>query len=171
MGRGAAHPWRDAWLPGGGGSGQLSPADRRLEDQRNLERLRRRRLVHPDRNREEPGSPGVRSPSAGANDVSRNERDDVAEEICGAVVVMAKAPREGFVKTRLIGAYPAGDIVQLADCMLRDTVDLVQQLPGVHVAVMCPADDVSLVVARVPAGVQVVGQRGRGLAEGLTSVF
>ena len=50
-------------------------------------------------------------------------------EARGAVVVMAKAPREGFVKTRLTGAYPASDVVQLADCMLRDTLALVQTAP------------------------------------------
>jgi uncharacterized protein len=88
-----------------------------------------------------------------------------------AVVIMAKAPREGLVKTRLIGAYPARDVFQLADCMLLDTLALVQQLPGVHVAVMCPAEDVAVIEARLPAGVQVVGQRGNGLAAGLASTF
>ena len=89
----------------------------------------------------------------------------------GAVVVMAKAPREGFVKTRLTGAYPAHDVVQLSECMLRDTVALVQTLAGVHLAVMCPADDVAEIATRLPAGVQVVGQRGKGLAAALASVF
>jgi rSAM/selenodomain-associated transferase 1 len=89
----------------------------------------------------------------------------------GAVVVMAKAPREGFVKTRLTGAYPARDVVQLSECMLRDTVALVQTLPGVHLAVMCPADDVAEIATRLPAGVQVVGQHGKGLAAALASVF
>ncbi|HJW68484.1 MAG TPA: TIGR04282 family arsenosugar biosynthesis glycosyltransferase [Candidatus Binatia bacterium] len=89
----------------------------------------------------------------------------------GAVVVMAKAPREGFVKTRLTDAYPAREVGQLADCMLRDTLALVQQLPGVHVAVMCPSEDVSIIEARLPAGVDVVGQCGNGLAAGLVSAF
>jgi rSAM/selenodomain-associated transferase 1 len=89
----------------------------------------------------------------------------------GAVVVMAKAPREGFVKTRLTGELSARDAARLSDCMLRDTVSLVQTLPAIHVAVMCPPDDVTDIEARLPASVQVVGQRGRGLAAGLVSVF
>jgi len=93
------------------------------------------------------------------------------EEIRGAVVVMAKAPREGFVKTRLTGVYPVRDVVQLSERMLRDTLQLAQALPGVHVAVMCPSEDVADIERRLPAGVHVVGQRGQGLAAGLVSVF
>ena len=93
------------------------------------------------------------------------------KEAGGAVVVMAKAPREGFVKTRLNGAYPPGDVVQLSECMLRDTVALVQQLARVHVAVVCPWGDLDEIAARLPAGVQVVGQRGNGLAAALVSAF
>ena len=88
-----------------------------------------------------------------------------------AVVVMAKAPREGFVKTRLNGAYPPCDVVQLFECMLRDTVARVQELARVHVAVVCPSQDVGEIAARLPAGVHVVGQRGNGLAAALVSAF
>jgi hypothetical protein len=84
---------------------------------------------------------------------------------------MAKAPREGFVKTRLSGAYPARDVVQLSECMLRDTLALARALPAVHVAVMCPSEDVADIEARLPADVQVVGQQGTGLAAALVSVF
>jgi rSAM/selenodomain-associated transferase 1 len=84
---------------------------------------------------------------------------------------MAKAPREGSVKTRLTGAYPAREVVRLSECMLRDTVTLAQALPRVHVAVMCPSGDVDDVESCLPAGVQVVGQRGHGLAAALGSVF
>lgn len=97
--------------------------------------------------------------------------DGGREGIRGAVVVMAKAPREGFVKTRLSGAYPPRDVVQLSDCMLRDTLALAQALSRVHVAVMCPSEDVPDLEARSPAGVHVVGQRGNGLAAALASAF
>ena len=89
----------------------------------------------------------------------------------GVVVVMAKAPREGSVKTRLTGAYPARDVVQLSECLLRDTLTLVRALPRVHLAVMCPAEDVADIEACLGGGVEVIGQTGRGLAAGLISVF
>ena len=92
-------------------------------------------------------------------------------ELRGAVVVMAKAPREGFVKTRLTGVYPAREVVRLSECMLGDTVALVQTLSGVHVAVMCPSGDVDAIERCLPGGVQVVGQHGHGLAAALASVF
>ena len=103
--------------------------------------------------------------------MSRTAIDCGTEGIRGAVVVMAKAPREGFVKTRLTGAYPPRDIVQLSECMLRDTLALVQALSRVHVAVMCPSEDVPEIETRLPAGVHVVGQCGNGLAAALVSAF
>jgi rSAM/selenodomain-associated transferase 1 len=103
--------------------------------------------------------------------MSRRGIEPGQEALLGAVVVMAKAPREGFAKTRLTGAYPARDVVQLSECMLRDTLALVQELPRVRVAVMCPSGDVSEIEARLPAGVQVVGQSGQGLAAALASAF
>ncbi len=87
-----------------------------------------------------------------------------------ALVVMAKAPRHGQAKTRLDGAVPPGELVRLSDCMLRDTLDLGRSLEGVHVAVMCPAQDVAA-LAGLPPGVEVVGQEGAGLAAGLASAF
>jgi len=87
-----------------------------------------------------------------------------------ALVVMAKAPREGRSKTRLAGALSAGEVVRLSECMLRDTIDLARSLDGVHVAVMCPSEDVA-VLARMLPGTRIVGQDGEGLAAALTSVF
>jgi rSAM/selenodomain-associated transferase 1 len=98
-------------------------------------------------------------------------RRTTTEDARGAVVVMAKAPREGLVKTRLTSAYAPRDVVQLSECMLLDTVALAQALSRVHVAVMCPSGDVADVAARLPAAVQVTGQGGIGLAAALASVF
>ena len=92
-------------------------------------------------------------------------------EAPGVIVVMAKAPREGLVKTRLSGAYPPRAVVQLSECMVRDTVALAQKLPAVQVAAMCPPEDVADIETHVPRDVRVVGQRGTGLAAALASVF
>ena len=89
-----------------------------------------------------------------------------------ALVIMAKAPREGFVKTRLARAYSPSEVVRLYECMLRDTLALARSLRSVHVAVMCPSGDVREVSARLGPDVSdVVGQEGGGLAAALTSVF
>jgi rSAM/selenodomain-associated transferase 1 len=87
-----------------------------------------------------------------------------------ALVVMAKAPRAGHAKTRLNGAAPAGEVVRLSECMLLDTLDLARSVDGVHVAVMCPSEDVAALTEKLP-GVDVVGQEGAGLAAALTCVF
>src|SRR5574342_76991 len=85
-----------------------------------------------------------------------------------ALVVMAKAPRRGHAKTRLDGAVP--DVVQLSECMLRDTLDLARSLGGLQVAVMCPPQDVGPLAALLP-GVELVAQEGAGLAAALTCAF
>lgn len=87
------------------------------------------------------------------------------------LVVMAKAPRAGRVKTRLSGAYAAAAIVELYRCLLDDTLALALSIPDTHVAVMAPAEDVGELAAVLPPGVRVVAQHGRGLAAALTSVF
>jgi len=100
--------------------------------------------------------------------MTRPARVSRADGMLGALVVMAKAPRLGFVKTRLAGAC---DVVQLSECMLQDTLALARSVPGLHVAVMCPADDVAALASRLPGDVEVVGQDGRGLAAALCSAF
>src|SRR5262249_7280842 len=171
LGRRAGDARRDARISRGGGARQLPPAHRRLEDQRNVERLDRRRLVHPRGHREAPAARSDESSRTGAGDMSGAMAARRMKEARGAVVVMAKAPREGLVKTRLNGAYPPCDVLQLSECMLRDTVALVQKLARVHVALVCPSEDVDEIAARLPAGVHVVGERGNGLAAALLSAF
>jgi rSAM/selenodomain-associated transferase 1 len=87
------------------------------------------------------------------------------------LVIMAKAPRLGGVKSRLTQDLPAPAVVELYCCLLHDTVALAQSLQDVDVAIMCPASDVEDLARAVGDGVPVVGQMGEGLAAGLTSVF
>jgi glycosyltransferase A (GT-A) superfamily protein (DUF2064 family) len=65
------------------------------------------------------------------------------------LVVMAKAPRPGVVKTRLAQALPVKAVTELYRCLL-DVEELTRLTRGV---------------------VGVVAQKGEGLAAGLTSVF
>jgi uncharacterized protein len=87
------------------------------------------------------------------------------------LVVMAKAPRPGMVKTRLAQSLPVAAVTELYRCLLDDTVTLARSLGNVEVAIMCPASDVEELTRLAPHGLAVVAQKGEGLAAGLTSVF
>jgi uncharacterized protein len=87
------------------------------------------------------------------------------------LVVMAKAPRLGSVKTRLTESLSLQAVTELYLCLLNDTIALAQALDHVEVAVMCPASDVEDLSRAVPKTVRIVPQTGDGLAAGLTSVF
>ena len=87
------------------------------------------------------------------------------------LVVMAKAPKPGMVKTRLIQSLPAPAVTALYRCLLEDTVALARSLTAVELAVMCPESDRDELAQLLGNSVQVVAQKGEGLAAGLTSVF
>lgn len=87
------------------------------------------------------------------------------------LVIMAKAPRPGMVKTRLNQNLPSPAITALYRCLLEDTVALAKSLSGVEIAVMCPAPDVEELTHLLGNAVQIVPQTDEGLAAGLTSVF
>lgn len=87
------------------------------------------------------------------------------------LVVMAKAPRPGMVKTRLAQSLPVEAVTELYCCLLDDTMALAHSLGTIEVVIMCPASDVEE-LNRLARGVaNVVAQKGEGLAAGLTSVF
>lgn len=87
------------------------------------------------------------------------------------LVIMAKAPRPGRVKTRLTPSLPLPAITAFYRCLLDDTLSLARSLGDVEVAIMCPASDVDEMGCIVGDGMRVVAQEGEGLAAGLTSVF
>src|SRR6202035_446678 len=87
------------------------------------------------------------------------------------LVVMAKAPRPGMVKTRLAQSLPVEAVTELYRCLLDDTMELARSLSTVEVAIMCPASDVEELTRLARGVVSVVAQKGDGLAAGLTSVF
>jgi len=87
------------------------------------------------------------------------------------LVIMAKAPRPGTVKTRLAQNLPVGAVTELYRCLLDDTMALAGSLGNVEVAIMCPASDVEELTQLARATMGVVAQKGEGLAAGLVSVF
>jgi rSAM/selenodomain-associated transferase 1 len=87
------------------------------------------------------------------------------------LVVMAKAPRLGMVKTRLAQSLPVEAVTELYRCLLDDTIELARSLGTVEVAIMCPALDIEELTRWTCGRADIVAQRGEGLAAGLTSVF
>src|SRR5580704_13907482 len=97
---------------------------------------------------------------------SPSERNDGC-----TLVIMAKAPRPGMVKTRLAQRIPVGAVTELYRCLLDDTLALARSLGNIEVAIMCPAADAETLTQLGQGAVRVVAQKGEGLAAGLTSVF
>src|SRR6201984_388974 len=87
------------------------------------------------------------------------------------LVIMAKAPKPSMVKTRLTESLPSPAVTALYRCLLEDTLALATSLTRVEVAVMCPESDQDELAHLLGNTVQVVAQKGEGLAAGLTSVF
>ncbi|MFZ0732451.1 MAG: TIGR04282 family arsenosugar biosynthesis glycosyltransferase [Candidatus Sulfotelmatobacter sp.] len=87
------------------------------------------------------------------------------------LVIMAKAPRPGSVKTRLASSLPPEAVTDFYRCLLDDTLALARSLKGVEVAIMSPLADVNELAQLAGSRASVVAQKGEGLAAGLTSVF
>src|SRR5213080_823594 len=87
------------------------------------------------------------------------------------LVIMAKAPRPGAVKTRLAPSLSPEAVTSFYCCLLEDTLALARSLGDVEVAIMCPDTDVNELARLAGSEASVVAQKGEGLAAGLTSVF
>ena len=87
------------------------------------------------------------------------------------LVIMAKAPRAGAVKTRLASSLSPKAVIDFYCCLLEDTLALAWSLDDVGVAIMCPDSDVNELAQLTGNEASIVGQKGEGLAAALTSVF
>jgi uncharacterized protein len=87
------------------------------------------------------------------------------------LVIMAKAPRPGAVKTRLTPSLSPEAVTDFYRCLLDDTLALARSLGDVAIAMMCPDSDVTELARSAGNEANVVAQKGDGLAAGLTSVF
>lgn len=81
------------------------------------------------------------------------------------VVVIAKAPSPGRVKTRLCPPCTPEQAAAVAAAALADTLDTVTAIPAVRRTLVIDGE------YRPPAGWHVVGQRGRGLAARLVHAY
>ena len=87
------------------------------------------------------------------------------------LVIMAKAPGPGLVKTRLASSLSPESVTDFYCCLLDDTLTLARSLRDVEIAIMCPRHDLSEMKQLAGSEVSVVAQKGEGLAAGLTSAF
>ena len=83
------------------------------------------------------------------------------------VVVVAKSPQPGRVKTRLQPTFSAAESAALAAAAIRDTLDAAMEIGARRVIVAWDGPPVGW----LPSGVSVVPQRGSGLDERLENVF
>src|SRR5215472_14202508 len=104
----------------------------------------------------------MESSSQTGNDLTNRDR---------VLVIMAKAPRPGAVKTRLASSLSSEAVTDFYCCLLDDTLALARSLNDVEVAIMCPESDVNEMAQLAGNHASVVAQEGEGLAAGLTSVF
>lgn len=84
------------------------------------------------------------------------------------VLVLAKSPRPGFVKTRLCPPYTPDEAAQIATAALRDTFRAVAAAPVARRALVLEgvAEGVE-----IPDGFDVLAQRGGGLDERIANAF
>jgi uncharacterized protein len=93
---------------------------------------------------------------------------------CCALVVMAKAPRPGKVKTRLSPPLTPNQASALNICFIRDTTENIQQVTeasnSAGLVAYTPVGDEAAFDGLLPAGFQLLAQRGHGFGERLLFV-
>ncbi|MFF4622208.1 TIGR04282 family arsenosugar biosynthesis glycosyltransferase [Nonomuraea jabiensis] len=93
--------------------------------------------------------------------------DSADAEVLPQIVVVAKEPAPGRVKTRLVPPLTPGEAAALAAAALEDTLRTVTRVPGVHRVLALDG----VPGAWLPGGFTVLPQRGDGLDERLAAAF
>ena len=87
----------------------------------------------------------------------------------GSLLIFAKAPRPGLVKTRLSPPFSPQQAADFYSCMLSDVLSTsarASQALGLEaILAVYPVDALQEMADRCPAGFRVVAQRGRDLSE------
>jgi rSAM/selenodomain-associated transferase 1 len=88
------------------------------------------------------------------------------------LVVMAKAPVPGTVKTRLVPHLSSEEATDLYRCFLKDRMTTIQTLKGVTLAIAyTPADARDTFVPFSQNGLCLFPQKGKNLGERLNNIF
>lgn len=86
---------------------------------------------------------------------------------CAPIVVIAKEPIPGRVKTRLCPPFTLDEAAEIAKAALLDTLDAALASDACKVVLALDGSEMSW----LPTGIEVMPQRGDGLGERLASVF
>jgi rSAM/selenodomain-associated transferase 1 len=85
----------------------------------------------------------------------------------GALVIFAKAPEAGRVKTRMVPPLSPVEARDLYRCLLADTLEISARAAGEldlePILALAPAEALPKLAAEVPAGFRLVAQRGGDL--------
>ncbi len=86
-----------------------------------------------------------------------------------AVAIMAKAPREGEVKTRLCPPLSLADAAELYSRFLLDKIEQVRSLKAASLAIAYAPAEARAFFEKIAPGFVLVGQRGADLGERLAN--
>jgi glycosyltransferase A (GT-A) superfamily protein (DUF2064 family) len=122
--------------------------------------------------------PDQADPAARADQADRATRADQADRadgagrpgvrrLTGALVVIAKAPVAGLVKTRLCPPCTPAEAARLAEASLADTLATVLATPADRRVLVLDGEPGDW----LPGGFEVYAQRGKGLDERLAAAF
>jgi len=88
------------------------------------------------------------------------------------LVVMAKAPVPGHVKTRLNPPFTPEEAVDLYRCFLQDRIRTLNRLKGIDRAIaFTPADARDMFIPFSQNGIRLFSQKGKDLGERLNTIF
>lgn len=88
------------------------------------------------------------------------------------LVVVAKAPVAGEVKTRLVPHFTAAEAADLFRCFLQDRIKEMSRLKGIDLAVaFTPADAKTTFAGMAGNGFQLFAQEGENLGQRLSNIF
>ena len=94
-----------------------------------------------------------------------------SEQLNPVIIVMAKIPQTGTVKTRLRPFLSAENCVELATCFLRDTLSKVAQICENIIVAYSPPESKNEAETIFPPNVKLIEQRGFDLGERLFNAF
>ena len=88
------------------------------------------------------------------------------------LVVVAKSPVAGEVKTRLMPHFTAAEAADLFRCFLQDRITEMSRLKGIDLAVaFTPADARAAFAGMARNGFQLFAQKGEDLGQRLSNIF